>query len=49
MLKCFIEMASIVRWPATVQTAKGVLSAGPAKSIKYAYAKLSKWWQGTGQ
>ncbi|KAF8908837.1 Mmp37-domain-containing protein [Mucidula mucida] len=43
------EMASIVRWPATVQTAKGVLSAGPAKSIKYAYAKLSKWWQGTGQ
>lgn len=39
------EIASIVRWPATVQTAKSILSNGPIKSIKYGAAKLGKWWK----
>jgi len=40
------DLRSIVRWPATVQTAKGLVSAGLGKSIKYAVRKVGKWWAG---
>ncbi|KIY48638.1 Mmp37-domain-containing protein [Fistulina hepatica ATCC 64428] len=38
------EMTRIVRYPATVQTAKGLLSAGLGKSVRYTSSKISKWW-----
>ncbi|KAI5989891.1 mitochondrial matrix Mmp37-domain-containing protein [Pisolithus albus] len=40
------EMGKIVRYPATVQTLKGVVSAGLSKSTRYATAKVGKWWKG---
>ncbi|EJC98151.1 Mmp37-domain-containing protein [Fomitiporia mediterranea MF3/22] len=40
------EMRSIVRYPAFVQTAKGVVSAGLGKSIRYSGEKVGKWWRG---
>ncbi|KAF9046577.1 mitochondrial matrix Mmp37-domain-containing protein [Panaeolus papilionaceus] len=39
------EMAGIVRGPATVQSLKGIVSAGLGKSIKYSSAKIGKWWK----
>ena len=42
------EMRSIVRYPATVQSLKGVVSAGLGKSVRYAAAKVGKWWKGRG-
>ncbi|TFK40794.1 Mmp37-domain-containing protein [Crucibulum laeve] len=41
------EMSSIVRYPATVQSLKGVVSAGVGKSIRYSSAKIGKWWAGS--
>jgi len=41
------EMRGIVRGPATVQTLKGVVTAGVGKSIKYGSAKIGKWWRGS--
>jgi len=38
------EMRGIVRWPALVQTAKGLVSAGLSKSIRYSARKVGKWW-----
>ncbi|KAF5382732.1 hypothetical protein D9615_002855 [Tricholomella constricta] len=38
------EMSRIVRYPATVQTIKGIASAGVGKSVRYSAAKISKWW-----
>ncbi|KAI6124328.1 Mmp37-domain-containing protein [Pisolithus thermaeus] len=40
------EMCKIVRYPATMQTLKGVVSAGVSKSMRYAVAKVGKWWKG---
>jgi len=40
------EMSSIVRYPAALQTLKGVVSAGLGKSIRYSSAKIGKWWKG---
>ncbi|OBZ71224.1 hypothetical protein A0H81_08431 [Grifola frondosa] len=37
----------IVRYPSTVQTLKGLVSAGPAKSIRYGAEKISKWYKGS--
>jgi len=42
------EMKNIVRYPATVQTLKGVVSAGLGKSVRYGAGKMSKWWKGGG-
>ncbi|EIW81430.1 Mmp37-domain-containing protein [Coniophora puteana RWD-64-598 SS2] len=42
------EMASIVRYPATVQSLKGIVSAGLGKSMRYTAAKVGKWWKGRG-
>ncbi|KAJ3996931.1 mitochondrial matrix Mmp37-domain-containing protein [Lentinula boryana] len=42
------EIRTIVRRPATIQTMKGVISAGLGKSIKYSTKKISKWWKGAG-
>ncbi|KAL0579132.1 Mitochondrial translocator assembly and maintenance protein 41 [Marasmius crinis-equi] len=42
------EMAAIVRTPATVQSLKGIVSAGVGKSIRYTWAKVSKWWKSSG-
>ncbi|PPR08162.1 hypothetical protein CVT24_012126 [Panaeolus cyanescens] len=39
------EMANIVRGPATIQSLKGIVSAGLGKSIKYSSAKIGKWWK----
>jgi len=41
------EMSRIVRYPATVQTIKGIASAGLGKSLRYSAAKVSKWWSGS--
>lgn len=41
------EMSRIVRGPATVQTLKGIVTAGVGKSIKYGSAKIGKWWRGS--
>jgi translocator assembly and maintenance protein 41 len=40
------EMNDIVRYPATVQSVKGVVSAGLGKSVRYSAAKVRKWWEG---
>ena len=37
-----------MRYPATVQTIKGVVSAGLGKSIRYGSGKIAKWWKGGG-
>jgi translocator assembly and maintenance protein 41 len=42
------EIANIVRPHATMQTVKGVVSAGPVKSARYVSAKVGKWWRGSG-
>ncbi|KAJ3535978.1 hypothetical protein NMY22_g6237 [Coprinellus aureogranulatus] len=41
------ELAGIVRYPATIQTLKGIASAGVGKSLKYGTAKFKKWWSGS--
>ncbi|KAG6831931.1 hypothetical protein H0H92_006532 [Tricholoma furcatifolium] len=38
------EMGTIVRYPAAVQSVKGIASAGIGKSVKYSMAKIGKWW-----
>lgn len=45
-LSIFTEMKRIVRLPATIQTAKGLVSAGIGKSVRYSLAKFGKWWRG---
>ncbi|KAG6909148.1 hypothetical protein DXG01_001900 [Tephrocybe rancida] len=40
------EMGTIVRYPAAVQSVKGIASAGLGKSVQYSMAKISKWWSG---
>jgi len=40
------QMSSIVRYPATVQTLKGVVSGGPVVTVRYSVDKLTKWWTG---
>ncbi|KAH8114558.1 Mmp37-domain-containing protein [Phellopilus nigrolimitatus] len=40
------EMSAIVRYPAAVQTAKGIVSAGIGKSVRYSAEKIGKWWKG---
>ncbi|TCD61285.1 Mitochondrial translocator assembly and maintenance protein 41 [Steccherinum ochraceum] len=42
------EMASIVRYPSTVQSLKGIVSAGFGKSLRYGAAKVGKWWKSSG-
>ncbi|THU87028.1 Mmp37-domain-containing protein [Dendrothele bispora CBS 962.96] len=42
------ETSRIVRTPATVQTLKGIVSAGLGKSLRYSAAKVSKWWKSSG-
>lgn len=39
------EMRSLVRYPAALQTVKGLVSAGFGKSIKYSAEKVGKWWR----
>lgn len=41
------EMGNIVRYPATVQSFKGVVSAGLLKSAHYTAAKVGKYWKGS--
>lgn len=38
------EMQAIIKGPATIQGAKGLVSAGPLKSLRYVGDKLGKWW-----
>ena len=40
-------MSDIVRYPATVQSLKGVVSAGLIKSARYTAAKVRKYWKGS--
>ncbi|PFH54071.1 hypothetical protein AMATHDRAFT_136079 [Amanita thiersii Skay4041] len=40
------EMSEIVRYPATMQTLKGIVSVGIGKSLRYSTAKIQKWWRG---
>jgi len=41
------EMRSIVRYPATIQSLKGIASLGVSKSLRYGAAKIGKWWSGS--
>ncbi|KAG6884959.1 hypothetical protein C0993_007074, partial [Termitomyces sp. T159_Od127] len=41
------EMGRIVRYPAAVQSVKGIASAGLGKSVRYSVAKIGKWWTGS--
>ncbi|KAF7314334.1 Kinesin-like protein [Mycena kentingensis (nom. inval.)] len=41
------ELRGIVRYPATVQSFKGLMSAGFGKSVRYSAAKARKWWNGS--
>ncbi|KAF8903147.1 mitochondrial matrix Mmp37-domain-containing protein [Gymnopilus junonius] len=43
----FLEMSKIVRYPATIQSLKGVASVGLVKSLRYGSAKIGKWWSGS--
>ncbi|KAF7978482.1 hypothetical protein HWV62_45617 [Athelia sp. TMB] len=43
------EISNIVRGPATVQTLKGIVSAGIGKSVHYAARKVGKWWKGSAK
>ncbi|KAG8904451.1 Mitochondrial translocator assembly and maintenance protein 41 [Tulasnella sp. 403] len=40
------EVKNIVRRPATIQSLKGIVTAGPVKSIRYSATKVGKWWNG---
>ena len=42
-----LELQRIVRYPSTVQTLKGLVSAGPVKSLRYSAQKVGKWWKGS--
>lgn len=42
-----LEMNKIVRYPAGVQSLKGLASVGLMKSIRYSSAKVGKWWRGS--
>lgn len=42
------EIKHIVRYPSTVQTVKGAISAGVGKSSRYAVDKITKWWRASG-
>lgn len=42
-----VEMSNIVRYPATVQSIKGLASVGVGKSLRYSTAKIGKWWRGS--
>ncbi|KAL1923712.1 uncharacterized protein VTP21DRAFT_8692 [Calcarisporiella thermophila] len=46
VLKQFIAegLNTIVKGPALTQSLKGVLTAGPTRTTRYVYDKLSKWW-----
>ncbi|EIN12746.1 Mmp37-domain-containing protein [Punctularia strigosozonata HHB-11173 SS5] len=41
------EIDKIVRYPAVVQTAKGIVSAGVLKSARYVGGKVGKWLKGS--
>ncbi|CAE6459105.1 unnamed protein product [Rhizoctonia solani] len=38
------EMAAIIKGPATIQSVKGLFTAGPINSLRYAGDKIGKWW-----
>ncbi|KAI0250730.1 Mmp37-domain-containing protein [Lactifluus subvellereus] len=40
------QMSGIVRYPATIQSLKGVVSGGPVTTVRYSLDKLGKWWAG---
>ncbi|KAL6304344.1 Mmp37-domain-containing protein [Sparassis latifolia] len=42
------ELRKIVRYPSSVQTVKGVVSAGFGKSLRYSAQKVGKWWKSVG-
>ena len=42
----YLEMRGIVSTPSTVQSLKGVVSAGFGKSLRYAGEKMRKWRNG---
>ncbi|KDQ62360.1 hypothetical protein JAAARDRAFT_189689 [Jaapia argillacea MUCL 33604] len=42
------EMSDIVRYPATIQSLKGIVSAGLVKSVRYTSEKVGKWWKSRG-
>ncbi|KZO97017.1 Mmp37-domain-containing protein [Calocera viscosa TUFC12733] len=39
-----MELSTIIRGPALSQSLKGLVTAGPVKSTRYALAKMQKWW-----
>ncbi|KAI0086480.1 mitochondrial matrix Mmp37-domain-containing protein [Irpex rosettiformis] len=43
------EMRDIVSWPSTIQSLKGLASAGPVKSLRYVAEKVGKWRRGSVQ
>ncbi|KAA1469844.1 Mmp37-domain-containing protein [Dentipellis sp. KUC8613] len=43
------EMSGIVRYPATIQSLKGIVSGGLITSARYSAEKVGKWWRGSKQ
>ncbi|KAI0345813.1 Mmp37-domain-containing protein [Trametopsis cervina] len=43
------EIRDIVRRPSTVQSLKGIVSAGMGKSVRYAAEKVGKWRKGSAE
>lgn len=43
------EMSNIVRYPATIQTLKGIVSGGLGTTLRYTSEKVGKWWKGSSQ
>lgn len=44
--RLFTALQDIVRGPATVQSLKGIVTAGVFKSARYSLTKVGKWWKG---
>lgn len=40
-----LALRSIIAGPALTQSIKGILTAGPVKTTRYAFEKLLKWQQ----
>jgi translocator assembly and maintenance protein 41 len=40
-----VGLFEIIAWPALTQSAKGIITAGPTRTARYAGEKLKKWWQ----
>jgi mitochondrial translocator assembly and maintenance protein 41 len=43
-----LEVGKIIRYPAFIQSVKGIVSSGVVKGFRYSAAKVGKWWNSRG-